>query len=689
LWIAYNHRPEGGDLSLGCAEHQKIRKTTTSFGAALSRFLSTPVLPFVLLVALRLIRVTGWAEADYGPFSFMDELVYKLNAQSIFDGAQYYSFHYPPLYPLSLSPAFLFREYWYESMLFINAIVSSTVVFPAWWLARKFLTVRQSWLAVFVVALLPYGIAYPTMIWSENLFVPLLFLAVYVGFGTELGRARSSYLFGLAVAAMWATRYIALVLIPVFGALWLWRVLLQRPQPSPGRNSALALAGGVATVLIPWILYGLFSSEPLTRILFAKYSLSNISSSATLTVLTLWIAAYCSYLLLAAGPVLSWAILTFTDSGHRTREAQLLLFSGSIVCALIAVAAYHSWRHDYNYPEPYRLLGRYLTVGMPLIFAAGTVALVRLTEKGRRKGSFHVVSVVGLSTGLVLLSRAVIFGGLLHRFRPDFATSFNSPDVFGRDSWWVISLILVATASPLFWLVRGKLGRQLARAFWFASTCAVLLFCGTLVANRIDARGSVGRHARVLARTWQRLGADDSKRISIVEDIPTSEISARLLAFGVQFFGMPGSVGVSNQRGCAEATSDLVLRVSGIPPPERPLASYRVSDRTYYVSVDELERSEAMPCILSWGAMMTIANVGFNVQPNGESAMWMKGRNFTPETRVRFGNQTLRPQVSNSSFLTFLVPPELYALPGRYPIYLYQADSGLKSDPVWFRVKPE
>jgi hypothetical protein len=139
-----------------------------------------PFILFGLYVVPQLLRALAWDHADFGPFSFLDELLYKRNAESIFRGLPYHSFHYPPLYPLVLSAAFWFPSSWYEAMLLINAVIASTVVFPIWWISRAFLTFRQSWMVLLIVILLPYGFAYPPILWSENLFIPLLCLAIYL-----------------------------------------------------------------------------------------------------------------------------------------------------------------------------------------------------------------------------------------------------------------------------------------------------------------------------------------------------------------------------------------------------------------------------------------------------------------------------------------------------------------------------
>jgi hypothetical protein len=685
----------------GCRVSPERAKLTSPESAA-ERYPSPPsrspahvLLPPIALFGVygvaQVIRTLGWIQADFGPFSFLDELLYRRDAESIFHGASYYSFHYPPLYPLLLSVAFFFRDHWYGAMLFINAIVSASVVFPVWWICRTFLTVRQSWFAVAIVLLLSYGFAFPPLLWSENLFIPLLCLAVYLGFCADPKRPGVHYSYGVTIASLWATRYIAVSLLPVFAASWLWRMhRTNRTRVGPGtRAQTIAFTGGFLTILVPWILYGRYSSRPLSAVLFGRYSLTQTSPSADLSSLALWVTAYFAYVFLAAAPVLPWAILELPSS-RRSRESQLLWFTGLTVISLIVASTHHSWRHAYNYPEPFHLLGRYLTVAMPLVFCVGILALMRGTRAHHSPSRLRIGIAVAVSLGLVLLSRAILFGNLLRELRPDFArTSFNSPDTYGRDAWWTFVLMIVAVGTPLFLLLHRGAARFTARMVWFSATAAILLSCGIEVAQRTSEHGTVGRHARILARTWRELKIDHSKQTAIISGIPPSECTPNRLAVGGWFFGLPESVGVTNQYDCVAATSDFVLRVSAEPPAASPLATYTTFGRQYYVSVAQSQASRTIPCILSWGPTMTTVDTTFNAQPNGESAMWIKGRNFTPDTRVQFGSEILRPALSGSELLTFRVPRGLYEVPGRFAIRLFQAGSGFQSDPVWFLVRPE
>lgn len=92
------------------------------------RFLYLPLSAWLLIIFFLLVFLKTCLIFFYpnGPAVFSDELLYKEQARQIFSGQAHYGrlydWRYPPLYPISLSLAFLSKEHWYEWMLFINTL---------------------------------------------------------------------------------------------------------------------------------------------------------------------------------------------------------------------------------------------------------------------------------------------------------------------------------------------------------------------------------------------------------------------------------------------------------------------------------------------------------------------------------------------------------------------------------------
>jgi glycosyltransferase involved in cell wall biosynthesis len=76
--------------------------------------------------------------------------------------------------------------------------------------------------------------------------------------------------------------------------------------------------------------------------------------------------------------------------------------------------------------------------------------------------------------------------------------------------------------------------------------------------------------------------------------------------------------------------------------------------------------------LLKLGTSWTKPGQPFNVQPNGESALWVECENASVKTRIVFGGVPLETHFGRPSLLTALVPFELIEKPGRHPVYLLE-----------------
>jgi hypothetical protein len=82
------------------------------------------------------------------------------------------------------------------------------------------------------------------------------------------------------------------------------------------------------------------------------------------------------------------------------------------------------------------------------------------------------------------------------------------------------------------------------------------------------------------------------------------------------------------------------------------------------------------------------AGEGFNVQPNGHSALWCKTENATKTTVIIWGDRILVTAFGSPKKLTAFVPQELYAKPGQFfTIYLLDTETGLKSNSMVITVE--
>jgi len=118
------------------------------------------------------------------PSSFADAYFYTLSAKALvaLEWGVFFQ-NYPPLYPLLISWVYLFNDFQLSYFLIkiTNSIISSLIIFPAYFLAREYLKDEKiSFYTALIIGLFPSNFSYSAFILSENLFNLLFLTTVYI-----------------------------------------------------------------------------------------------------------------------------------------------------------------------------------------------------------------------------------------------------------------------------------------------------------------------------------------------------------------------------------------------------------------------------------------------------------------------------------------------------------------------------
>ena len=92
--------------------------------------------------------------------------------------------------------------------------------------------------------------------------------------------------------------------------------------------------------------------------------------------------------------------------------------------------------------------------------------------------------------------------------------------------------------------------------------------------------------------------------------------------------------------------------------------------------------------IVRWGPRSTRVGEPFNVQPSGNSALWLGTTNASSTTKVIFGDTTLSTTFGGKRVLSATVPIEELQTAGEIELFLRDAATGRVSDSVRFLVEP-
>jgi hypothetical protein len=137
----------------------------------------------VLLFATACCYHGAQSAAHTTPYNFDDEFLYVRLSQSIASGNGLsiwgHTFFFPaPLVPLLHAPLWLLSsKHAFLAALLLNAVAMSSVVFPVYWLAGRFVSAGWSWAAAAFAVAIP-EMAYHNLIMTEAVAYPLFMLAI-------------------------------------------------------------------------------------------------------------------------------------------------------------------------------------------------------------------------------------------------------------------------------------------------------------------------------------------------------------------------------------------------------------------------------------------------------------------------------------------------------------------------------
>ncbi|HLC72624.1 MAG TPA: glycosyltransferase family 39 protein [Candidatus Nanoarchaeia archaeon] len=324
------------------------------------------------------------------PTIYSDEYLYAKLARSLNVDSSY-AVHgilingYPPLYPLVLSLTYFFDDMSliYFFMKLLNAILSSLIIFPAYFFSRIFVSSKESTWFALLIGVLPSSFAYTPYLLSENVFFVLFFTTVYFLFRASTQHYFMDYLWtGVFLGLTLLTKASGLILFPLFAILF-FRALYRRSAEETG---LLIFSGLVAALLyVPWFLYttanfglsfsGLLGnsySAELTNVV--EHSLFFLFKNGIIwTILYLGVFIWSSALLFFLG---SWFF--FRRAASPLHKELLFFFCILFVTVLFFVVNHNLHgvvKEDNFLALSGRPIARYTDLLLPLLFLTGFLGL--------------------------------------------------------------------------------------------------------------------------------------------------------------------------------------------------------------------------------------------------------------------------------------------------------------------------
>lgn len=372
-------------------------------------------IPIGLYVALLMIKLIYVVNNRSLPL-IADEFTYVKYARALVENGSYRGVQYPLLYPLLLSLSFVSENNFYIIMKIINALCSSFVPVIVYFICRMYVDEKKSAMCAAFSAVIPFQYITTMTIMSENLYFPLLLLAIYVTLREFKNEILGDVLLGAMLGMLFLTRHITLTLIPVFLFVWLMKQLEDKKKIINILVRGMLICGVLLVVYSPWVL--MCRSYGYGYKLIIGFSIASKTNPEQLTISRLLMTAgfYMCYYVLICAPFLGMVIKSFRGLEIKQlfhKYNRLWVMCYGLIAALFVAIVRHSWRAAYNYPDFTKIKGRYVIYVPLLVLIVGTVAVYGQRAQFKKAWSnilaCYAVPMVALVMSYLIDIRAVFY----------------------------------------------------------------------------------------------------------------------------------------------------------------------------------------------------------------------------------------------------------------------------------------
>ena len=348
-------------------------------------------------------------------------------------------------------------------------LLTSLVVFPVYAIARRYLDMRKSLLLGGLVLLLPFQFTMPAYIMSENLFLPLVMMALSV-ISRPFANSRTAVagqilLGGILCGMVFLTRYQGLAAVGafalylVFKCFYFERGTIGRLFPVAARLGLVALFVAVflASVAV-WLIADTPGRQGMMVRVASFLTYPKGTKEFRGAQFVQWVVWYLAYMLLALAPfVLPLLVRAKNLVGDALRKEHGGLFCLCfLLCgALGFLAVRHSYSADYNRPTAGYILGRYIACVIPILAVCLFIAMFSGRGRPVKKRTWGIA--VFPAVALLVLAYFTLLGklGMAKKinYRMGFVSDINAPDVMVYRVYGMAALVAGIVAIVLVGLV--------------------------------------------------------------------------------------------------------------------------------------------------------------------------------------------------------------------------------------------
>jgi len=364
---------------------------------------------FLSLIIIKLIISLFF----HNPFVYGDEFIYAVVAGKIFNGnffilgnVVFSPVQIPTGYCYCLSPAYFFQnnmDMVYHIFLLINSIITSLIIFPVFFIMKKFVDKKLSIAASIIVGTLPIIMVHNFILFSENLFILLFLFSCYFVIKTfdynkfNIRFIILSFFTGSLVGFLIMTRALGVAILGGLIVLVFFKLI--KNKKISNLKYLLVFIPFIPAVIIGYFLYS-------DKIFFVGYQGSKYIEIAGIIISDFF--NFVRFLNLIANEFNYFVIMSFIifmaftifllinkkklATKKRNRLSDLIIFSFSSIFFLILITSTHIYSGDNS------VYSRYVSPGLPIIFILGIIGM-NLFYKIKIKNKYFVLASI-----IILLS---------------------------------------------------------------------------------------------------------------------------------------------------------------------------------------------------------------------------------------------------------------------------------------------
>jgi len=391
------------------------------------------------------------------PVVYYDEYAYSLLAHDISQGSlmiigeiqsQIPLTHpYPTGYSYFLAPAYIFGNNLnvvYHAMLLVNAILSTLLLFPVFFIMKKFVEKKLAFLSAILITVLPTVTIHNYLLLSENAFYLVFLLSCLLLIKIFNYKKLDKKFLCYVIVLGFAVRFLIMIKATGFAMLAalffviLYTILKNRDK--------LSLIYGIALLpSLPIVVQ--FFTDSKTSIGYESFEYINrqIEASSHLSQFLKIILNEINYLILMSFFVfIAFTIILFIywKKVHIEKKESLTVFSlyGFIsIIFLILITANHIYRSQYS------IYTRYVSVGLPIIFMLGIIGMNLFYKIKERIANLYLGSIIIILGFLSVLTFPIEHYKFENNLDLIWTSYLHNTSIFGIDGFAVLRILLTAS----------------------------------------------------------------------------------------------------------------------------------------------------------------------------------------------------------------------------------------------------